>query len=381
MPRPESIAPQALPSAETLRGWVAAARGLRATVYLPLQWSVPAVKQNAILLADASREVEARLGAAGLSAETAGAWAARLRAVKLGPNGGAGPAALALLLDEQALQAVAMHVATPYRVTVASAFALRPLLAAMRRASRYRVLTVSANRVALFEGGPEGLAPAPQPGLPESLEDALGAEKSGNELRVRGSRAGGGSPIFYSHGAARDERKLDLERFHQALGRVLAGHLGDGSLPLVLIATEEHQSGLRAAAKMPALLADGVVCNPDRLSPAELHAAAWPLVERWLGDPARDGSSWERARNRGKGLDLLDDIGAAAVSGRVRRLWVDAEQGVPGRLDAAGRVVAGSAADDALDGLVEAVLARGGEVIPMPAASLPSKTGAAAELH
>jgi len=378
--RVDPISIEPLPSLETLRGWAAAAEGLRVTIYLPLQWGFPQVQQNAVQLADAAREVETRLAAAGLLAEAAGRWAARLHAVELEAGGAPGPAALAVLIDERSLHAVALHHPTPYRVSVGTTFALRPLLGAMRRASRYRVLAVSVRRVALFEGGPEGLAPAPQPGLPTSLEDALGAETSANELRVRGSRAGGGAPIFYSHGAARDERKLDLERFHEALGRALAGHLGDGLLPLVLAATEEHQAALRAAAKMPALLVEGVVCNPDRLSPSELHALAWPIVERWLGDPARDGSSFERARNRGKGFDRLDDITAAAFFGRVRRLWVDAERSIPGRLDANGARIAGAGDDDVLDAIVQVVLARGGEVIPLPAASLPS-SGAAAELH
>jgi len=382
MSRADPIVLQSVPSRETLRGWLAGSRSPRATIYLPLQWSAPERNQNAVRLADAAREVEARLQAAGLPAETAGAWGARLRAVDLEAIAGPGPAGLAVLLDGRALRAIALYVPTPYRVCVASGFALRPLLAAMERTSRYRVLAVSANRVALYEGGPEGLALSPQPGLPQSLEDALGTEKTSNELRVRGTRAGGGAPVFYSHGAARDERKLDLERFHEALGRILAGQLGDGSLPLVLVATQEHQAALRAAAKMPALLSEGVVCNPDRLSPAELHAAAWPLVERWLGDPTRALSSWERARRRGKGLDLLSDIGAAAVWGRVQRLWVDLERSVPGRLDAAtGSVISGSGDDDLLDALAETVLARGGEVITLSASSLPASGGAVAELH
>ena len=138
--------------------------------------------------------------------------------------------------------------------------------------------------------------------------------------------------------------------------------------------------GYRGDTISSALLADGVVCSPDRLSPSELHALAWPIVERWLGDPTRDGSSFERARNRGKGFERLDDITAAAFFGRVRRLWVDTERSIPGRLDANGARIAGTGDDDVLDAIVQVVLAQGGEVIPLPAASLPS-SGAAAELH
>jgi len=378
--RSEPIAPQALPTPELLRAWLAAAPAdaPRATICLPLAWAGPEAKQNAVHLENAARDVEAKFGHTGTKP---GAFGARLRALELAAHGRPGPAAVTVLLDTGAARAVALHRSVPYRVQVASRFALRPLLAAMRRSSRYRVLAVSAGRVALFEGGPEGLAPAPVQGLPTSLEDALGSEKTENELRMRGTRAGGGAPIFYSHSAARDEQKLDLARFHEALGRVLAGQLGDGAFPMVLVATDEHQVALRAAAKIPALLAEGVVRNPDHLSPMELHAAAWPRVEHWLAD--RDGGSWERARNRGKGLELLDDVAAAAVAGRVRRLWVDAARSLPGGVDiASARIVAPALPDDdVLDALAEIVVGRGGEVLPVEAPALPSSTGAAAELH
>lgn len=377
--RPSPVLPQALPDLATLRTWVGAGAGPRATIYLPLQRSFPESQQNAVQLDHAARELEQRLAAAGVP--DPGAWAARLRGIETDVRRlGAWPAALAALLDAGAQHVVGLHAATPFRVTLASSFALRPLLGALRRASRYRVLAVSAGRVALFEGGPEGVGPEAIPGLPQSLEDALGSETTEKELRMRGTRAGGGAPVFYSHGDSRDQRKLDLARFHEALGRALAGHLGDGALPMVLFASDEHQAGLRAAAKIPVLIAEGVEGNPDRLSPAELHAAAWPLVERWLG--VREQAGWERARNRGKGVDLLDDVGAAAVAGRVRRLWIDAARSIAGRIDPeTGRVVAGGGDDDVLDALAEIVVARGGEVIPVAGSSLPSGTGAAAELH
>jgi len=55
---------------------------------------------------------------------------------------------------------------------------------------------------------------------------------------------------------------------------------------------------------------------------------------------------------------------------------------VPGRLDPeTGRILPGAGDDDTLDALCEAVLARGGEVIPVSADQLPSPTGAAAALR
>jgi hypothetical protein len=378
MPSHAPVLVESLPSLETLRSWVAPGPLPRATVYLPLQRAVPDVRQNALLLEQAARELAGRLDG------DASGFVSRLRAVEtdLARMPGS-PAALVVLADPEHVRCVALPVAVPYGVAVASSYALRPLLRVLAGTSRYQALAVSTKRVALFEGSAEGLAPLACPGLPTSLEDALGSETTEKELRVRGTRAGGAAPAFYANRSSRDERKLDLARFHEALARALAASVADQSVPLVLVGTEEHQGGLRNLAKLPALLAEGAGGSPDHWSAAEIHARAWPVVGRWLA-ARRDESlaAFERARNLGKGLDFLDDVAAATVAGRVRRLWVDEARRVPGRVEPASGVVAeGSGDDDVLDGLTELVLSRGGEVLPIDGTRLPSGSGVAAELH
>jgi hypothetical protein len=385
MPRPDPIAPRSLPSLDELRAWVAPGDGApRITVHLPIQRGIPEVRQNAPLLERAAREVEQRLLDLGAPADAASDSAAALGRVDL-DVARLGPAAraLAVLLQGRELRAVALPVDAPYAVAVARSFALRPLLGALHRQARYRVLAVSINRVACYEGGPDGLRETPLPGVPASLPDALGAELTGKELRMRGTGRGGAAPVYYSHGSGKDERKLDLARFHEALARTLGTALVDGALPLVLVATEEHQGGLRAGAKLPGLLDEGVTGSFDHATPAELAARCLPVVERWLARRAEEAAgAWERARNRGKAMDLLDDVAAAALAGRVLRLWVDAARALPGRIDPnTGQVVASEGADDVLDALCELVLARAGDVIPVEAGQLPSSTGAAAELR
>jgi hypothetical protein len=382
MPRLDPIAVRPLPTPPELRSWIAADGTPRVTVHIPLQRSVPEVRQNALLLERAAREVEQRLLALGVPAADASARAAALLRVDLELSRLApGTRSVVLLGAGGELHAVALPVEATYSVGVGSSFALRPLLGALHRHVRYRVLAVSAKRVAHFEGEGEDLREVPLPGVPKSLSDALGSELTEKEFRVRGTGRGGGSPSYYSHGAGTDERKLDLVRFHEALARALGSALGDSSLPIVLAATEEQQSGLRATAKLPALLDEGITGNFDHAGTTELAARSAPLVERWLARRmAESAGAWERARNRGKAADLLDDVGAAALAGRVSRLWVDAARELPGSLDpVTGHVVAGEG--DALDALCEVVLARGGDVIPVEAAHLPSPTGAAAELR
>jgi len=246
------------------------------------------------------------------------------------------------------------------------------------------VLAVSAKRVAVLEGGALGLHPGELGELPASLEAALGAETSEKELRVRGTLGGGGAPVYYSHDARSDERKLDFERFRHVLAGAARRRFAGDPTPLVIAADAPHAAALRTAlADLPGLVPETVSLSPDAATPAQLHARAWPLVEAALA--ARAGSaraSWERARNGGKGVDLVSEAAAEAVAGRVRRLWVSADRRVPGTVEpTTGRLDEGRGDDDVLDDVAALVLRQGGEVCVVPESALPGSTGIAAELR
>lgn len=385
MARLPALLAQPLPTLEELRSWLGpeAAASPRVTAFLPLQRAVPEVRQNPLLLEQAAREAEQRLLAVGAPAARARAHADAIRRVdldlaKLGP----GPAALALLLDDDASRCIALHVPTGYQVSVGSSFALRPLLIAWHAYARYRVLAVSINRIACFEAAPDSIAAVDLPDVPDSLADALGEELTEKELRMRGTARGGSAPVYYSHGSARDERKIDLTRFHEALTRALSAAFADPSLPVVLAATDEHQNGLRAGNRIPQLVDEPLTGNFDHATPAELHERTAAIVAHWLERKRDDAlAGWERARNRGKTADLLDDVAAAALAGRVQRLWVDATRTLPGRLDSASGRCLPDGENDVLDAIVELVLRKGGEVRPVEPRRLPSTTGVAAELR
>jgi hypothetical protein len=370
-----------LPSLEELRAWVEPESQPRVSLYLPLEQHLREHHGNVQLRDQALRDVEQKLAALGIAGAP---WSERMRAIgidvrDLAPR----TATLAVFADDKTERAIPLHAALPLSVSVGNTFALRPLLGVLAHSSRYRLLAVSEHRVALFDGGPAGLAATPHAGIPTSLEDALGALSNEKEHRVRGTGVGGATAVSYSHGTASSERKLDRERFHAALAAALGPVLKDDGIPLVLAGIDEHRSALREKLTLQAFLDEGVAGNVDALGPVELHERAWPLVEQWCAARAAACKGhYERARNRGKGLDLQDDVAAAAVAGRVRRLWLDAGRHIGGRIDRqTGRSLDGAGDDDVFDSLAEIVLSRGGEVIPVPAAALPSATGLAAELH
>ena len=376
------VQPGVLPEPGAVRALAQSRPGPLVTLYVPLLRSFPDSRSNAAAYEGAIAEAERRLEEAGLSAAEAQAFGKQLASVETDLRRLDRPAAgVAVFRDRADLHAFGLPQEPARCVVVAENFALRPLLAAVHRNRRHHVLALSTNRVAFFQGDAHGLEPMLAQGVPVSLEDALGSEVSAKELRVSTTQGGAGSPRYFSHDSGRDERKLDLERFHLKLARAIEAALQGRDAPLVLVATQAHHAGLRTALRLPQLLPAGVQTNPDHLSPSELHARTWPLLQGAIdAEDETLAGEYERSVNRGKGLHRIDDVAAAAAAGRVRRLWVTRDERMPGAIDlASGALVGGRPKEDVLDGIVSLVLRHGGDVIV--GQRVPSSTTLAAELH
>lgn len=366
-----------------LRDLVTEGAGLRATILLPLEATLTGSQRNAVVRRHAMEALGKKLAGWEVDPGEQERWTARLEAVRLDPRQrGHGARGLLVLMDERATWVHPLVVDVEPAVHVARDFRLRELLRSLRRERPWRVLAVSTNRVRLLAGDAGGLEPVDAAELPGSMEDALGRQLEEPYLGVRGAGPGN-VPHRFGVGGAGDERPVDLERFHRALATALRKEVDEDDGPLVLVADETHQAGLRAVLELPTLLPEGVEGNPDHWSEAELHERAWPRVLAAIEAGERAASEqWEQARRRGKGAERLADVAAAAAAGRVHRLWVDAGRGEPGRVDPErGDVIPGSGDDDTLDAIVALVLRHGGQVHAVPGDSLPEDHPALAELR
>ena len=351
------------------------------SLYVPLEAGFEQDRRNGTRFEQAVDAAVARLPDEAPRQE----WRARLRAIDPSALPLHDVKTLAIFLGPTLFRTAALPLPVPECVAVGHGFVLRPLALALDFARTYHLLALSVNHVAFFEGDQRGLRPHPIPGLPSSLADALGTELTENQLQVHPGATGGSEIVFHGHGAAKDERSLDLERFHRVVQRALTDALKASHVPLVLAADQSHQGELRAGLKLRQLLDIGLTGSPDHLSAEELHARAWPLIEDVVARERRDAAAaFEAARNLGKATARLDETVRAAVIGRVRRLWVVAEAHAPGRIDVeAGRITAdGAGDDDALEELAAIVLRHAGEVIVASEATpMPASAEVAAELR
>jgi hypothetical protein len=317
----------------------------------------------------AVRHATRRLEELGVSADRAARAEERLFRVPSDPAAHApGTHALAVFLDVddddgEGPRVFGLPASDESSVSIGRAYRLRPLLGALARNVRYRVLALSADRVALFDGDARGLARITAPDVPKSLEDALGSEVTEEHLQFHEGDASN-RLTFHGHGGAKDERSRDLERFHRAVAAPLRSLWHERDVPVVLVADRTHHGRFHELAKLAGLLPEGVNGNPDRLDADELHARAYPLVEERAS--AREDEAFEHAKAalaHGAATDRLERAAEAAVSGRLARAWIDPHASVAGHIDrATGAIERARGDEDALDELAASVVAHGGDV-------------------
>ncbi|WP_333683690.1 baeRF3 domain-containing protein [Pontibaca methylaminivorans] len=270
---------------------------------------------------------------------------------------------------------------------VAESFHTKPLMRIMQSGDRYHVLGIGRREMRLFEGDRYTLEEIePAAGVPRTAGEVVGDQDTGPERsnRVYGSA---GSQVTTSHGMdlRRAEMDNEADRFFRAVdAAVLTHHSQPTGKPLLLAALAEHHHRFRSISRNPHLLDEAIDVDVDAVPADELRARAWRIIlPRYL---ARLDGLVERfgtAQARQAGSVDLADIAREAVNGRIETLLVEADREIPGRFDnATGAIefapLEAPGVDDLLDDIGEHVLRTGGEVVIVPAESMPSDTGLAA---
>ncbi|QCB48590.1 hypothetical protein E5678_05165 [Hydrogenophaga sp. PAMC20947] len=273
----------------------------------------------------------------------------------------------------------------------ADSFHTKPLRHGLQSTGRYQVLALSLHKVALYEGNRSVLdAVALAPGVPKTMTDALGSERTEPHSSVSsyGGVGGGHMAMHHGQGGKKDEINSDAERFFRAVDRaVLEHHSKPSGLPLMLAALPEHHHLFHAVSHNPYLMINGLMVDPQGLTQGDLCQRAWDVAApQQVARQTAWGDAYTAAAAKGLGSENLAQIAHAAVAGRVATLLIEADRQVAGRIDAStGRIDPGELehprVDDVLDDLGALVEKMGGQVHVLPDAHMPCRTGAAASFR
>lgn len=240
-------------------------------------------------------------------------------------------------------------------VTVGDHPNLRPIVPIAAQDLEFYLLAVSQKKVRLFQGGRLTITELPLGSIPASVDDLEGHYTREPQLQRSASSTHG-------HEAGDDHV---LAGFLQAVGKAAQNRFNGSNLPVVLAAVNEYHSPIARELHNGRLLDKAVAGNPDTLSAAQLHEAAWPQVAE-EADRRHDANVERFAQQLGTGLASGDpaSIITAAESGRVDKLLLT-ERGLTSPDDPAN-----------LDHALCVALQTGGSVDVVPELESNNKSGA-----
>ncbi len=210
-------------------------------------------------------------------------------------------------------------------VVVSLRFHLKPLLPFFASDGHFYILALSQKQVRLLEGTQHTVDEIDTENLPASLAETLQYERFERNLQFHTGTSwatGSRSAMFHGHDTS-DEAKGRLLRWFHKIDEELPGLLTGEQSPIVLAGVEYLFPLYTQANTNPHLLDGGIPGNPEALSPEELHAQAWPLVQPIFMQAQKMAvTQYRRLGGTGKITADMREAVTAAHRGRVDVLFV-----------------------------------------------------------
>ena len=373
-----------------------AAPKLGASIFLPTHVRGAEIRQDPIRLKNLAAEAHDKLLAAGLPRTEAENFLAPATALVddygFWQHQDQG---LALFLDGGGVRRYKVPLPLAERVVVGAGFHVKPLLPVLAADGAFHVLTITADRVRLFDASRFAMAETASDDLPESLGEVTRAFSDyENPVQAapaaRPHTAGSSATNAQVYGdSPEDWRKGRLVEYVRRIASALEDRLASDAVPVVLVADAETAGHFQKLGTLGPLLAGVVEANPEAMRQEDLHAAAYAILQPRL-DADRRQAVERFAALHGSGdaraATSMEEVVRAAYQGRVDMLLLAEGESIWGRYhEEADELATGEAfaetGEDLLDAAAVRTLRHGGGVYVLPAEEMPDEVAAAAVLR
>lgn len=212
-------------------------------------------------------------------------------------------------------------------VVVKNRFHLKPLLSLFTEETGFYILALSQKEIRLLQGNRYSAWEVELEDIPTSLEAAIRYDGPERQLQFHGktpSWSGGRrQAVFFAHGVGPDDSKDDIRRYLQQIDKGLKEVLKQDHLPLILAGVDYLRSIYREINTYPNLLDEGIIGNPELLSPEELHERGWKLVQPLFAKAGEEAiSQYSQLAGTGRTAHEIAEIIPVATQGRVEKLVI-----------------------------------------------------------
>ncbi len=279
---------------------------------------------------------------------------------------------LAVFVTPQNLRTFRVPSALEAGAHVSDRFHLKPLMRAATFCNSGYVLALSEGSVRLIEVCHE--LPATEvkvEGMPKDVASAAGQSSSaGREHRGR---------LVGTEG-----QNVRIRQYVRKVDAALRGLLTGCELPLVLASLDRMASMYHSVNSYPHLATKRIDMSPERISAADLAAAARPIFDELYREQlAGWRSMYAQRSSKGRTTTDVSQAAKGSTYGMVQSLLVDMNAQIHGTIDeesGALRLSEGASADTygVVDEIARRTLMNGGEVLSVRAGDIPDKKPLAA---
>lgn len=301
------------------------------SISMPVQLVEAQVQQNPIRLKNLLREAAQRLVEKGLEEAAAGELLAPAQALLeeenvfwLHQNAG-----LVLFFEPGQMHTYSLPLEVTARVVAGRRFHVRPLIRILQQQGLFYVLTLNLGGIHCFEATQFGLKEITLENVPVSLEEAMQYDDFERQIQhhTSSSKQGRGrqAAVFHGHGVAGDDAraKQNILRFFRQVDNGVRELLGSDQAPLILAGAGNAQGIYREANHYTHLVENGIDCNPEELSEAELLRRALEIADPLLKAGRKKAiETFRNLSGTGRTAETLEEVVPAAYNKRIDTLFV-----------------------------------------------------------
>lgn len=263
---------------------------------------------------------------------------------------------------------------------VSHRYHLKPLIPLLNGNGLFYVLSLSQNKVAMFEGTRFSIKEIDSTFLPENLANALRIDEfmESQQFHTGGpATAGGGrAALFHGQGGGEDDQKVLIEQFFRKISKELSSFLDDRHVPLVIAGVDYLHPIYQKVNSHKGLLEDGVHGNPDGYTLDDLHEKSWAIVSEVFEKEQQDAAKqFTDLNGSSRVLTSTDEVVPAAVEGRIETLFISTDEHIWGRYDVTNSEMRleldGETPEDLIDLAAVKTLFQSGKVYGMKRSEMP----------
>ncbi|GIV71214.1 AOC03_06830 family ribosome hibernation factor [Caldilinea sp.] len=262
---------------------------------------------------------------------------------------------LALFVHRDFARSITLPFTLKERVVIDETFFTRDLVFAMNRTPRYWVLVLSEKPTRLFEA---------------TRDDLLEIQGGGFPMVHEGP--GGEAPLPGGFGVKRSHIRDEAHRqFFRKVDEALKPFMNGDPLPLAVVGVDRYLAFFDEVSSHKDAIIARVQGSHDKTSAHELGKLVWPAVKEALAEERRKVlEELDKAVGEQKYVSTIGEVWRLAQEGRGRLLLVEEDFHYPAVVDESGMILspaedpeAPGVIDDAVDEIIETVLAKQGRVV------------------